>query len=142
MIQLFITGFKTLFISFLLLSNKPPEAVIEAFDAKFPEASDVKWEKDGDHAFIATFISNDLLQKARFTDKGKWTETSIEMDFEKLPEKVQAGFDKNHPGAKVKSVMKTETSTGRIKYLIEIKKLIKTEELMYSELGKELPNNR
>lgn len=138
MIQTFLSIAYSSILSLIFFGAKPPEAVIEAFDKKFPDASELKWDKEGDHAFMASFYFNDIAHKAKFSDKGKWLETITTIEYDALPEKVKASLDKNHEGAKIKSVAKSETSLGKIKYLVEIKKLIKSEELVFMESGKEM----
>lgn len=137
MMKFFSTALPALFAISVLFGTKVPDVVLDAFDKKFPDASEVKWDKPDDHVFVASFILDDLDYQARFTDKGKWQETRIAIEYEKLPEKVQAGFEKNYNPGKIKSVMKSESSSGKIKYVFEVKKLLKSEEVIFSELGKE-----
>lgn len=137
MLKFFSSALPAMLLISAILGTKVPDVVLDAFDKKFPEASEVKWDKQDDHVFIASFILNELDYQARFTDKGKWQETRIAIEYEKLPEKVQTGFEKNYNPGKVKSVMKSESSSGKVKYVFEVKKLLKSEEVIFSELGKE-----
>lgn len=137
MIKLLSSALPVFLLISVIFGTKVPDVVLDAFDKKFPDASEVKWDKPDDHIFVASFIFNDILYNARFTDKGKWQETRSEIEYEKLPEKVQSGFEKNYNPGKIKSVMKSESSAGKIKYVFEVKKLLKSEEVIFSELGKE-----
>ncbi|MEP7268876.1 MAG: PepSY-like domain-containing protein [Saprospiraceae bacterium] len=125
-------------LPFLLLSSKPPEAVLNAFDKKFPDAAEVKWSKEGDHNFVANFFMDDKGYSALFSDKGKWISTEIPIEFEELPQKVQDNFNKSYDPGKIKAIYKIEPSSGKLKYEIEIKKLIKTQALLFSDTGKEI----
>ena len=137
MIKLFSLSLQPLFLAAIMFGVKVPDIVLDAFDTKFPSADEVIWDKVDDKTYTASFIFNDTLHVARFSDKGKWQETRKEIEYDSLPEKVINGFEKTYNVSKVKSVMRSESSTGKIKYVFEIKKLIKTEEVIFSELGKE-----
>jgi hypothetical protein len=115
-----------------------PDAVTKSFNQKFPNATNVKWDKENDHEFEAGFKWNSEKFSANFNDKGDWLETESTITFNKLPEKVQQSFNAANKGAKVKAVAKIENSKGEIKFEIEIKQKSKTIEKMYSVDGSEL----
>lgn len=61
---------------------------------------------------------------------------------EALPAKVRAGFEKAHPGAKIKEVEKETYSDGLVHYEIEfVDKDGKKHEVEYNLDGEELPEH-
>lgn len=115
-----------------------PAAVITAFNQKFPNASNVKWDKENAHEYEAGFTWNGKKQSANYTDLGEWLETESPIDFSKLPMKVQDTFNTKHKGSKIKAVAKIETSKNITKYEVEFKHGKKTHESFYDEEGREL----
>ncbi len=115
--------------------SKTNNAVETAFKSKFPTATKVKWDKENEHEYEASFIENSIKHSANFSDKGEWLETESSTSFEKIPEKVQTAFNLAHKGAKIKAVAKIETSKGQTHYEIEVKKGLKTIEYLYNSEG-------
>ncbi|MCL6523227.1 MAG: PepSY-like domain-containing protein [Thermoflavifilum sp.] len=73
---------------------KVPDAVIQAFEKKYPDADEA--------TFVNKLIETDIdfkMQgvnyKARFSNKGEWQATLQESSFASLPEAVQDGFHKS-----------------------------------------------
>ncbi len=119
-------------------AGKPPSAVIAAFNQKFPNATNVKWEKENRHEYEAEFTWQNKNLSANFNDTGAWLETESPISFSLLPEKVRSAFNVSHPGATLKAVAQIEYSDGSIKYEVELKKGAKTIELFYNENGAEV----
>lgn len=117
--------------------SKVSNAVSTAFSQKFPNATNVKWDKENTHEYEASFEWNGEKHSANFSDTGEWLETESITTFNQLPDKVQATFNALHKGATIKAVAKIETSKGAIKYEVEIKQGLKTIELFYSADGTE-----
>jgi hypothetical protein len=122
----------------IALAITPPIAVKKAFEAKFPGATSVKWDKENAHEYEASFTWNGNSYSANFNDGGAWLETEGSISFNQLPVKVQNGFNTKHEGAKVKAVAKIETSTGDTKYEVEVKQKMKTVEYFYNSEGVEI----
>lgn len=118
--------------------NNAPAAVIAAFNQKFPNASNVKWDEENAHEFEAGFTWNGIKQSANYSDLGEWLETESPVDFSRLPVKVQDSFNLKHKGSKIKAVAKIETSKNITKYEVEFKHGKKTKEAFYGEDGNEL----
>lgn len=118
--------------------SKTPNAVTTAFSQKFPNATNVKWDKENTHEYEASFEWKGEKYSANFSDTGEWMETESISAFNLLPDKVQTTFNSSHKGATIKAVAKIETSKGVIKYEIEIKQGIKTLELFYLADGIEI----
>ena len=116
--------------------NKTNNAIETAFKAKFPNATKVKWDKENEHEYEASFTENGIKHSANFSDKGEWLETESPSSFDKLPSKVQTAFNLAHKGAKIKAVAKIEASKGETQYEIEVKKGLKSLEYFYNSEGK------
>ena len=116
--------------------SKTNKEVETAFKAKFPNATKVKWDKENEHEYEASFTQHGLQHSANFSDKGVWLETESPTTFDKLPTKVKTAFNSAHIGAKIKAVAIIEASTGETQYEIEAKKGLKTIEYFYNSDGK------
>lgn len=118
--------------------GKAPAAVTTAFSQKFPNATNIEWDKESTHEYEAAFEWMGEKHSANFSDTGEWLETETTSSFDKLPAKVQTAFNASQKGTTIKAVSKIETSKGITKYEVEIKKAGKTIELFYSADGSEL----
>lgn len=116
--------------------SKAPKAVETAFNAKFPKATNVKWDKENDTEYEASFTENNVKHSANYSISGEWLETESPTTFSQLPEKVQNTFNTSHKGAKVKAIAKIENNKGETQYEIEVKKGLKTVEYFYNQEGK------
>lgn len=114
-----------------------PDAVLKAFQQKFPKATKVKWDKENAHEYEASFEWKGEKLSTNFSDTGQWLETESPTTFNALPEKVQTAFNNSHKGLTVKAVAKIETSKGATKYEVEFKQGLKTAELFYNSDGTE-----
>ncbi len=137
---------KKIFFSVLLLiciittgfaKSKIPLVVITDFNLKFPNATNVKWDKENAHEYEAEFDWNGANYSANFSDKGEWLETESPSSFNQLPEIVKTEFNKLHKGAKVKGVSKIDNSKGKTMFEVEIMKGARIVELFYTEDGTE-----
>ena len=125
------------FITSCSYAGNPPAAVQKAFEQKFPNATNVKWDKENAHEYEASFEWNGDKLSANFSDTGEWLETESTTTFNALPENVQTAFNASHKGATVKAVAKIETSKGNTKFEVEIKQGVKTIEFFYNSDGTE-----
>lgn len=118
--------------------SKTPIAVTTAFNQQFPNATNVKWDKENAHEYEASFEWKGEKLSANYSDNGEWLETESPISFDLLPEKVQSAFNSTHMGTSVKAVAKIETSKGISKFEVEFKQGVKTVELFYTTNGTEL----
>ena len=115
--------------------SKAPIAIETAFNAKFPKATKVKWDKENATEYEANFVLNGLKHSANYSISGEWLETESLTTFDKMPEKVQQAFNTAHKGAKVKAVAKIENAKNETLYEIEVKKGLKAVEYFYNADG-------
>ncbi len=137
---------KIIFLALTLLAvgaiaasqSKTPAAVTSAFEIKFPNASDIRWDKENAHEYEAEFTWKGEKYSANFNDKGEWIETESPVAFDLLPKNVRNAFNTSHKGAIVKSASRIETADGKSKYEVEIKQGVKTVEIFFTEDGTEI----
>jgi hypothetical protein len=79
--------------------SKTPTTVTASFNQKFPNATNVKWDKESAHEYEASFEWKGKKHSANFSDAGEWLETESPITFNQLPEKVQTAFNASHKGA-------------------------------------------
>jgi len=127
-----------LLLSTFAFSGNIPVAVQKAFEQKFPNATNVKWDKENSHEYEASFNQKGVKYSANFSESGEWLETESPTTFDKLPSEVQVSFNKSHKGDKVKTVLIIETAKEITKFEIEIKKGSKTVEFLYASDGNEI----
>lgn len=134
----FLTLLSMLIFSTHIWAATPPAEVLKAFKLKFPTAKNVKWDKENEHEFEASFLQNGLKYATNYTEKGEWLETESPLTFLQLPKEVQTSFSASHKKDKPKLIAKIEQAKGLIKYEIEIEKNSKAAELFYSPNGVEI----
>ena len=135
MTKFVLTIASILMFSTITFGATPPTEVLKAFKLKFPTAKKVKWDKENEHEFEASFLLNGIKYATNYTDKGEWLETESPLTFLQLPKEVQTSFSTSHKKDKPRLVSKIEQAKGVIKYEIEIKKGIKTVEFFYTANG-------
>ncbi|MEJ7694387.1 PepSY-like domain-containing protein [Daejeonella sp.] len=129
-VMAFVCAYTTTFAQ-----SKTPKAVTTAFNQKFPNASNVKWDKENAHEYEASFDWKGQKHSANFNDTGEWLETESPITFNQLPEKVKKAFNASHKGKITKTVAKIETSKGQTQYEVEVKQGLKTVEFFYNANG-------
>lgn len=137
---------KTFFVALVLFSafvtclaqSNTPIAVTSAFNKKFPNAINVKWDKENAHEYEATFEWQGVNYSANFSDTGDWLETESSFSFDLLPVNVKTAFASKHKGATIKAVAKIETSKGETRFEVEFKHGFKTVEILYDIDGIEI----
>jgi hypothetical protein len=134
---------KKLIVLFMLLlpgvnviAGKPPAAVTKAFEKKFPNAKDVKWTKDSPTEWEASFVIEQLEVSAIFSNAGKWLETETELPVAQLPENVSQAILKSYKGYTITEAYKIESTKPGLVYEAELKKGLKSKEVLYKEDGK------
>lgn len=127
--------------AFLLLSSPMafakttvPEAVLKAFQVKFPAAQDVDWELENPTEYEAEFELNGAEMSASFDAAGKWLATETEIRVSDLPAPVQAALQ----GKKVKEAAKIERADGSTVYEAEVKR----KDLLLDAAGKMLGSEK
>ncbi|MCB9501878.1 MAG: PepSY-like domain-containing protein [Deferribacteres bacterium] len=124
---------------FLLVACSPtqentPKSVTTAFNAKFANAENVKWELEKAGEWEAEFHQDGRKMSANFTEEGTWLETEIEMTKNDLPEDGLAKITEQYTDYDIKAVEGVETQTFK-GFEIEVQKGKHTVEVLLAEDG-------
>lgn len=97
-----------------------PQKVKNTLLQKFPNAKEVKWDKEGNN-FEASFDLNDVDNSVLFNQEGKIVETEIEIKVNQLPKNALQYLNNNYKNQKIKEAAKIVTENGNTIYEAEIK---------------------
>jgi polysaccharide deacetylase 2 family uncharacterized protein YibQ len=98
-----------------------PAAVTNAFTAKYPGATEVKWGKESAKEYEAEFKLNGTNVSANFGTDGSWVETETVIKVTDLPAAVTSAIKTKYPGATITMAEKLEQPGGKILYEAAIK---------------------
>lgn len=74
--------------------DMPGKAVESAFWAKYPSATQVKWDREGNYR-EADFLLDGTEHEAWFTGAGGWLQTEYSMSYVNIPQAVKNWIDEN-----------------------------------------------
>jgi hypothetical protein len=114
---------------------KVPALVNNAFKAKFPAATKVKWEKEG-KSYEAEFLQNNVETSALFGFDGKWIETEIKIEFNDLPSAVQQEINTRFNDYKKNEFNKITHVSKGVYYEVEIEQGKDKYDIMFDKNGK------
>ena len=100
---------------------KVPEAVKNAFAAKFPTATNVSWGKENSKEYEAEFKMNNTAVSANFGLDGSWVETETTIPETDLPAPVINAIHVKFPGGKITRAEKLEKPGDKTFYETVIK---------------------
>lgn len=112
-----------------------PEIILNAFNQKFPDSIDAKWDRENSQEYEVEFQWKGQKYSANFSLNGEWQETESPITFAQLPEYVKTRFYTDYKGEKVKSVSQIDTRNRETTFEVEIINLIRTKEIFYSLPG-------
>ena len=95
---------------------KVTEAAKKAFTAMFPNATNLKWEKESADEYEANFKLNNVAVSANFKHDGTWVETETTINTKELPAAVTNTINTKYPGATYTRAEKIEKPGGKILY--------------------------
>ena len=136
--KLIIVAIVAMFSTTALHATEVPEVVKKAFQQKFPTAKKVKWEKEKNNDFEASFILNDKEVSAVYSIDGQLKETETEIAVSELPKSVIDALVKKDANAKIEEAEKIERSDNTIIYETEVKINKKKTELLFDSSGNEI----
>lgn len=114
----------------------PDQTVKDAFEAKYPTATRVSWEKKGNYR-VAEFWLDNQETHAWFDNSGEWYMSKTELKtINALPAKVQEEFRKSeYANWKVDDVDYVERPGSEPVYIIEVEQGKQEIDLYYSKEG-------
>ena len=95
---------------------KVPPAVKNAFNTKYPNATNVTWAKENAKEYEAEFKLNNNSVSANFGMDGSWVETETMIPVAELPAAVSAAIIKKYPGAVITMAEKLEMPGDKLLY--------------------------
>jgi hypothetical protein len=114
---------------------KAPEAVLKAFNAKFPGATDISWSKENSREYEAEFKLGSTAISANFGLDGSWKETETTIKATELPTPVVNAIKTKYPTGVITLAEKVE-KPGKTYYETVVKSNGKKKEVEISAEGK------
>ena len=102
-------------------SKDAPANVKTAFSQKFPNVTNLKWEKEKDKDWEAEFKMDGKEYKANFDINGTWMETEYKISTNEIPEAVKMAIEKDYAGYKIEKSKISENAAGKV-YKFKLKK--------------------
>ena len=116
-------------------AQTPPKVVKNAFDKKFPTASQIKWGKEASKEWEAEFAFEGTKISANFYEDGTWLETEKEIKATKLPVAVAKSIKTNYAGWTITEADQTESSKHGTIYEADLMKGKQKKSVTYKEDG-------
>ena len=117
-----------------------PKPVLEAFHKAYPQAQDLKYEKDsnaGKTVYEVEFKDQGIEREATYTADGTLLETEEDIKPDSLPASITESLKKAHPHATVEEAEKVMKPDGTVSgYEVEIKDGKKELEIHLDAAGK------
>ncbi|HMQ62249.1 MAG TPA: PepSY-like domain-containing protein [Flavilitoribacter sp.] len=112
-----------------------PDAVNNAFKARFPTVQKVKWDKEAENEWEGEFRMNGKEMSANFNADGAWLETETEIKKSGLPQAVKDAIAAQFAGYKVEEAALVETPDMASAYEVELEKGETTIEALFKGDG-------
>jgi len=117
-----------------------PQPVLEAFHKAYPQAQDIKYEKDskaGKTVYEIEFQDKGLEREATYSANGVLLETEEDIKPDALPAAVTQALKKAHPHATLEEAEKVMKPDGKVSgYEVEVKEGEKEWEVHLDTAGK------
>ena len=117
-------------------ADKVPVAAVNAFKAKFPDASNAKWEMEKKDVYEVNFVAGKEKKSAQFDKSGNWLKTETEIEVSQLPKAVSEAFAKVYPSYTIKEVEQVSSPNYTDAYELEIVRGTAKTEVLLSPEGK------
>lgn len=114
--------------------SRTPENIVATFEAKYPKATDVEWEKDGEK-WEVEFELDGVEYEAEFDEKGEWIKTEHEVSESEIPDSIQNTLDGEYTDYAIVGVEKYDSREGAY-FEIKLQKGGKIEEAKFYPNGK------
>jgi len=118
----------------LVMAETPPKEVLEAFQFRYTNATDVKWESEGT-IWEADFVYNGKEMSASYLENGKWQETETTLSMKMIPLRINEFITTNYPKYKVIEIEEVDHSIKGRFFEIELKKCCKRKEIQVDANG-------
>lgn len=114
---------------------EPTEPVVQAFDNKYPDASDPIFKIEGNY-YVVEFMNNGHRTEAWLTDQGKWMMDKEDTPFNQLPQAVSEAFNNGlYSNWTVDDAYTIHRDSMAVIYKIDVEKGNSDMDLYYSPYG-------
>lgn len=113
-----------------------PPAVVEEFEARFADAENVAWLRQGESLYGARFQVLGKDAEAIYTPTGEWVQTEQDIAYLEMPDDARSYCRSNYPDYQAKAVKKVSTRKYGILYEIRILGNAKTIGMTFDMHGK------
>lgn len=134
--------------------DQVPAKVKIGFDKKYPQGSDVIWQKEENGLFSAQFwdADNDIYVNAYMEEDGTWSKSTMEVTTQSFTEAIRQYMKTNYLDDPIANVFATQENDGRVTFKVQLEKenklitlffdksanvLNKTEEIINFEITEE-----
>ncbi|TDH25671.1 hypothetical protein EXU57_13300 [Segetibacter sp. 3557_3] len=123
--------------------GKIPTEATNAFQKKYPEASNVSW-KSRLASYKAEFDMDKQHYTAEFNSKGQWEKTEAKLTYDKLPTEISDGLHKSlYSNWEFTEIMKVDEKEKDTVYRIRVKKTdLDKKYLFFSTKGQLIKESR
>lgn len=111
-----------------------PSIIVNKFKAKFPKASDVEWEMEGNLYNVDFEIGWSTDYEAWYTASGNLVKHTQEISQKDLPQAVKNAVKKQYPGYRIDDAKKISTN-GIETYKVELEKKHEDLDVIFSKEG-------
>ncbi len=118
--------------------SEVPSVVLTAFQEKFPQASDIAWDKESDTEWEAEFKMDNKEMSANFSPEGKWLQTETDIKEKELPEAVKNTIKSQFIGYEIEESAQVAMPEQNEAYEVELEKGKATLEVVIDSSGKVL----
>lgn len=123
----------------LLLSTLSCEMVNEnvkaAFNQKYPNAENVRWNIDKNLYLEAKFELDGKKLRADFKKSGDWVETEQNIKYKDLPKPIKDAIKVDYDKSKIVEIEKVDSAKKGLFYDVEFKKNGGKVDIEFNELG-------
>jgi hypothetical protein len=125
-------------VSVFAQEAKVPKEVKAAFNKLYPNAKDVKWDKEGDEEFEASFVEGTTHISVVFDEEGDVEETETEIEVKSLSKPILDFIAKNYVGYNITEAAKIVDDENNVIFESEVTKGKKKEDLLFDVNGKQV----
>lgn len=136
--KIFLIFTAMLFGTTVINATEVPDAVEKAFKEKYPTAKKVKWEKENNNDYEASFVMDNKEISVVYSQDAQFKEIETEITVAELPKAVIDSFNKKYPTSKIEEAAKIERADKTIVYEAETKINKKEVNLLFDENGTEI----
>ncbi len=130
--QLLLIGFLT------VRAFGVPTHIEEAFQKKYPEITEPKWEPESNDSWEANFEINGVKYRVDFGEDGNWIETEHDVTFEQLPNEVRSAIEIKYRVKHIRDIEAVENPTHGEFYVVEFQQGSGKKDVLFNLEGKVL----